>query len=173
MRIHEQLIFLAVFAAIGGVAVAGYGILRAEGYLEPTPPVPSRGAMVGEWAHGGSSARLELFADGTLELTDVPRALLLDTEHGTDPHHGRWTDVVGVAGTWTTPIDDGEAEPVLDFSTGLTEVRAWIAGQSGSTRQIVFLYGDDLEYRYGFSRISTTPTAHPMPLPVPLVVGHG
>jgi hypothetical protein len=32
--------------------------------------------MVGEWVYAGSSAKLELFAAGTLVATDVPKSLI-------------------------------------------------------------------------------------------------
>jgi len=176
VRVGDQALFLAAIVAIVFVVIVVFvvaDLLLADGVVVPHPPVPSARAMVGEWVHKGSSAKLDLFADGTLVATDVPKSLILDTDLAVGPHRRAWGDPISFIGSWEKPVDDGQGDPIMDFESDIGGGRSWINGSSTVTRHIVLRYGDDGEYEFTFSRVTGIPSPNPTLTPeaVPSVTG--
>jgi hypothetical protein len=141
---HYGAIVFCLLMALAGCAAAA------------SPPTPSVSDIVGTWVHGSGKTRIEFRSSGEAEFISVPKQLL-DGNGPTSfsPHKGPWPKLTTVSGTWQRPSRTGSAYPEMTYSIDHSGNELSIDGDNSANRTLFFLYGDDLEYRYSFTRVTT------------------
>jgi hypothetical protein len=142
-------VFGAVCSLLAGVAACSL--------LPRTPPVPTRGQIVGQWKHDASRTTIDFFASGKVVFTDVPAVLLYGEARGQTAHPSSLKAVTTESGSWETPRDSGSAFPQMTYDLTSGGYTLSIDGYTDSTRVVEFLYGDDVQFSYTFHRVSKSP----------------
>ena len=132
-----------------------------SGCSHPPRPEVTESDVVGVWVHSADDdleATVEVAADGTVMLTDVPSAVLTLLAESPEAGEVDWHDTVSDSGTWgllSNPCCDQYPEIVLFLSSDTTTAFPVNFDNSSSPLRLFFWYGspDDTQKFY-FDRAS-------------------
>jgi hypothetical protein len=146
-----------------GLGVVVLASLTACSLLLPPEPLTA-GHVVGTWEHKGDAGSVELRADGSFTMNQVP----LDAVDSSEWDIGNLTGVpvgppVDVTGTWSVQEESDAFGPPyvlleIDETSGLDSLNTSLqAYGSGEVMQLEFVLGDpDSLFFYSFTRIGSS-----------------